>query len=145
MNRFATQELLPPERVASTQSAESTVRSGILHWLIEPLPDRLLLPLAGLWILGLDWLLFPPEGATLMLATPVAAVLGFIFGGAGVYQFQRRFAGDDPLRATLKGFLAGIIVGMPLPMAGTVVGGWILATSGLVHLKDRFLQFARRK
>ena len=95
MNKPATQELLPPER---TQSAHSTDRPSMFHWLIEPLQDRLLLPLTGLWILGLDWLLFPPEGATFMLATPVAAVLGFIFGSAGVYQFQRRFAGDDKLQ-----------------------------------------------
>ena len=137
MNKPATQELLPPER---TQSAHSTDRPGMLHWLIEPLQDRLLLPLTGLWILGLDWLLFPPEGATFMLATPVAAVLGFIFGSAGVYQFQRRFAGDDKRKATLKAILAGVIVGIPLPLAGTVVGGWILATSGLIHLRDRLLR-----
>jgi hypothetical protein len=137
MIKPAAQELLPPEHASS---AHSTDRPGMLHWLIEPLADRMLLPLAGLWILGLDWLLFPPEGGTLMLATPVAAVVGFILGGAGVFQMQRRFARDNKLHAALKALVAGVIVGMPLPIAGTVIGGWILATSGLIHFRDRFLR-----
>jgi hypothetical protein len=100
----------------------------------------MLLPLAGLWIVGLDWLLFPPEGATLALATPLASLAGFLIGGAGVYQMQRRYARDDMPRAAIKAFLAGVVVGLPFPLAGSVVGGWILATSGLVHLRDRFLR-----
>jgi hypothetical protein len=99
----------------------------------------MLLPLAGLWILGLDWLLFPPEGATLALATPVASLVGFLAGAAGVYQMQRRYALDDKPWATLKALFAGIIVGLPFPLAGSVVGGWILASSGLAHLRDRLL------
>lgn len=137
MTKPVTQELLPPERTASANSAP---RLGLLHWLIEPIADRMLLPLAGLWILGLDWLLFPPEGATLLLATPFASLVGFILGSMGVYQMQRRFALDEKLPAALKALVGGVIVGMPLPIAGTVIGGWILATSGLIHLRDRFLR-----
>ncbi len=137
MTKPAAQELLPPERASS---ARATDRPGMLHWLIEPIADRMLLPLAGLWILGLDWLLFPPEGGTMLLATPVAMVVGFILGGAGVYQMQRRFARDTTLHAALKALVAGVVVGMPLPIAGTVIGGWILATSGLIHFRDRFLR-----
>lgn len=137
MTKPATQELLPPERGASSRSTGS---ANPLRWLIEPLQDRMLLPLAGLWILGLDWILFPPEGATLTLATPIASVLGFLAGAVGVYQMQRRFAGDNQRYAVLKGLLAGIIVGLPFPLAGTIVGGWILATSGLIRLRDRLLR-----
>jgi hypothetical protein len=114
--------------------------SNWLAWLTQPLPDRLLLPLAGVWIIGLDWLLFTQESVTLGLATPLAAVLGFVLGGTGVYQFQRRFAGDPAGKAMLKAMLAGLIVGIPIPLAGTVVGGWIVAMSGLAHFKERFLR-----
>ena len=131
------QELLYPEHTAS---ANSTEQPSMLRWLIEPLQDRMFLPLAGLWILGLDWLLFPPEAATLGLATPFTSLLGFILGTAGVYQMQRRFALDDKPRATLKAIVAGLIVGLPFSMAGTVVGAWILATSGLIHLRDRLFR-----
>jgi hypothetical protein len=137
MDKPATQELLinPP-----TRSANATGGLNPLAWLIQPVRDRMLLPLAGLWILGLDWLLFPPESATLALATPVASLLGFLVGSVGVYQMQRRYALDDKPRATLKALLAGIIVGLPFPLAGSVVGGWILASSGLIHLRDRFFR-----
>src|SRR5262245_52346072 len=110
----ATQELLYPEHVDATSSDR---QSGILSWLIEPLQDRMFLPLAGLWILGLDWMLFPPEATTLGLSTPFTSVLGFVLGTMGVYQMQRRFAQDDKPRATLKAVLAGLIVGLPFSMA----------------------------
>jgi hypothetical protein len=131
------QELLYPNEANSTSSAN---QSGILSWLIEPIQDRMFLPLAGLWILGLDWLLFPPEAATLGMSTPLTSLLGFILGTMGVYQMQRRFAQDDKPRATLKALVAGVIVGLPFSMAGTVVGAWILATSGLIHLRDRLFR-----
>ena len=131
------QELLYPEH---SGSAHSTEQPSMLHWLIEPIQDRMFLPLAGLWILGLDWVLFPPEAATLSLATPFTSLLGFILGTMGVYQMQRRYGGDDKPRATLKALVAGMIVGLPFSMAGTVVGAWILATSGLIHLRDRLFR-----
>jgi hypothetical protein len=137
MNKFGTQELLIGHSVRSANGAN---RANPFAWLIQPLQDRMLLPLAGLWILGLDWLLFPPEGATLAIATPVASLFGFLAGAAGVYQMQRRYAHDDRPRATLKALLAGIIVGLPFPLAGSVVGGWILASSGLAQLRDRLLR-----
>ena len=37
----------------------------------------------------------------------------------------------------MKSIAAGILVGIPFPLAGTFVGAWILATSGLLGLKDR--------
>jgi hypothetical protein len=137
MNQFANHELLPPERTATAHAAS---QSSLFAWLFEPLQDRLFLPLAGRWILGLDWLLFPPEAATFGLATPVASLFGFILGAMGVYQMQRRYALDDKPRATLKALVAGIIVGLPFSFAGTVVGAWILASSGLSHLRDRLFR-----
>lgn len=128
------QELLYPNESNPTSSSNS---SGILSWLVRPIQDRMFLPLAGLWILGLDWMLFPPEATTLGMSTPLTSLLGFVLGTMGVYQMQRRFAQDDKPRATFKALVAGVIVGLPFSMAGTVVGAWILATSGLIHLRDR--------
>lgn len=136
MTKTAVQELLPPARF----SAHPTDQPGFLRWLIEPVQDRMFLPLAGLWILGLDWLLFPPEAATLTLATPFASFVGFVLGTLGVYQMQRRFGRDDKPHATLKALLAGLVIGLPFSMAGTVVGAWILGMSGLIHLRDRMLR-----
>jgi len=36
-----------------------------------------------------------------------------------------------PWSAVLKAVLAGIVVGLPWPIGGTLVGGWVLLSSGL--------------
>jgi hypothetical protein len=134
MNKPATQELLPPV------SEGPTGPSGWVHWLLDPLPQRFLLPATGLLMLGLDWLLFPKEAATVGLATPVTAILGFLLGGIGTYHLQRRYGLNARPAAIFKALLAGFFVGVPFPLAGTLVGGWVLATSGLADLKRRLLK-----
>lgn len=125
------QELLPPE------SEDRNAPPGWLDWLLGPVPERFLLPATGLWIMGLDWLLFPKEAVTLGLATPATAIIGFLAGSIGAYHLQRRYALNAPAAALLKSLMAGFLVGVPFPLAGTLVGGWILATSGLADWKRR--------
>jgi len=131
-SKFANQELLPPI------SDEPNSVSGWISWLFDPLPQRFMLPATGLLMLGLDWFLFSGEAATLGLATPVTACLGFLAGGLGTYHLQRRFGLDNRPAAVAKALLAGLFVGVPFPMAGTLVGAWVLATSGLATVKNRF-------
>lgn len=132
-DKFANQELLPP----MSQGPDNL--SGWLSWLVDPLPQRFMLPATGLLVLGLDWFLFSGEAATVGLATPAAAVFGFLAGSLGAYHLQRRFGLDSRPVAFGKALLAGFFVGVPFPMAGTIVGAWVLATSGLATLKSRFL------
>jgi hypothetical protein len=132
-NKPASQELLLPA------SEGPTGATGWLHWLVDPLPQRFLLPATGLLILGLDWLLFPKEAATAGLALPFTAVFGFLAGSIGTYQLQRRHALNTRAVAFFKALLAGLIVGVPFPLAGTMVGAWVLATSGLATVKNRLL------
>lgn len=132
-DNFAAQELLPPV------SEGPTSVSGWLNWLVDPLPNRFMLPATGLVMLGLDWFLFSGEAATIGVAAPLTAVLGFLASSIGVYQLQRRFALDSHPVALGKALLAGLFVGIPFPLAGTLVGAWVLATSGLATLKSRML------
>lgn len=133
MNKYASQELLPPASEGPRGPADW------LHWFTDPLPQRFMLPATGLLILGLDWLLFSKEVATLGLATPVTSVLGFLAGSIGAYHLQRRYGLNTKPVAALKALLAGFFVGIPFPLAGTLAGAWILATSGLASLKGRLL------
>jgi hypothetical protein len=126
---FAQQELLPP--ISETPEGVS----GWLHWLVDPLPQRFMLPATGILMLGLDWLLFPKEAATLGLALPFTMLFGFLAGSFGTYHLQRRYAQNTRPAALLKALLAGAFVGAPLPLAGTMVGAWVLASSGLAGLK----------
>jgi len=94
-------------------------------------------PASGILILGLDWLFFSGSALTLGLSTLGLAGLGLGLGGLGTGLIQRVYHGDGVAKAVLKGLLAGITVGIPLPVAGTAVGGGILALSGLDRLWGR--------
>jgi hypothetical protein len=132
-DKFANQELLPPI------SQEPHGLSGWVSWLFDPLPRRFMLPATGLLMLGLDWFLFSGEAATVGLAAPATAFFGFLAGSLGAYHLQRRFGLDTRPAALGKALLAGLFVGVPFPLAGTVVGAWVLATTGLAALKERVL------
>ena len=134
MMQKPTQELIIPSGPGTTSEP------GIVDWLFAPTPGRYFLPATGLWILGLDWLLFSKEFASLGLATPATAIIGLVAGSIGAYRLQRRYAQDDGRRAWVKALLAGLAVGVPFPLTGTLVGGLILANSGLTGLKDRLLR-----
>jgi len=130
MNELITRKPLPPV----------SPELSLWRWLTEPSTEQWLLPATGAWILGLDWLLFTQETVTLGLAVPVAVVVGFLAGSIGTFVFQGRFAGDRGPGLWLKSLLAGIVVGIPVPLAGTFVGGWILLNSGLASLRDRLMR-----
>lgn len=99
----------------------------------------LLHPAAGGLILGLDWLLFSGTVVTAAVALPASVVAGFALGSVGTAIIQRKLGGDSRRKAILKGLAAGVVVGMPFPVAGTAVGGGVLMLSGLDRLLKRKL------
>ena len=105
--------------------------SGLVRWLFKPKQRRFMAPATGAWILALDWLLFSANTLSAWIATPVVMVVGFVLGGTGAYVIQRRGANDAPWSAILKAVLAGIVVGLPWPVGGTLIGSWVLLSSGL--------------
>ncbi len=129
---------------ADSEAQETTrKREGPFHWLVDPQRRRFLLPASGLWILVLDWLLFSSNAVSLGLATPIVVVLGFLFGGAGVLFIQQRFAHDKLWITVLKAVLAGVVVGAPWPLAGTMIGGYVLFFSGLGKVPRQVLRTER--
>src|SRR5262245_58664075 len=113
---------------------------SLWDWLTRSSDGQWLLPATGAWILGLDWFLFSQETISIGLATPLTAILGFVGGGIGTYFFQTRYAGEKSSSAAIKSIIAGFVVGIPVPLAGSFVGGWILLNSGLHSLRDRLLR-----
>jgi hypothetical protein len=112
---------------------------GLVRWLFNPKQRRFILPATGAWILVLDWLLFSSNVLSAWLATPVAMVIGFVLGSAGAFLAQRKAANDASWSAALKALLAGIVVGLPWPVGGTLVGGWVLLTSGLADARKEIM------
>ena len=117
------------------EQAPSRQSRGLLRWLFNPRQRRFILPATGMWILGLDWLLFSSNVLSAWLATPAVVVLGFVLGSGGAFLAQRKAANDALWSAALKAVLAGIVVGLPWPIGGTLVGGWVLLTSGLADAR----------
>ncbi len=113
--------------------------NGLVRWLFKPKRRRFVLPATGAWILALDWLLFSTNTLSAWTATPIVMVVGFVLGGAGAYVIQRRGANDAPWRAVLKAALSGIVVGLPWPVGGTLIGGWVLLSSGLRDARKEVL------
>ncbi len=118
---------------------ESNRSGGLVGWLFNPKQRRFILPATGLWILLLDWLLFSTNMLSAWLATPVVAIIGFVLGGAGAFLAQRKKAHDALWIATLKALIAGVVVGVPWPIGGTLIGGWILLSSGLADAKKEIM------
>lgn len=123
----------------SKGEAPSHHRSGLMRWLFSPRQQRFMLPATGAWILGLDWLLFSSNLLSAWLATPAVMVIGFVLGAAGTFLAQKRAAKDAAWRAAFKALLAGIVVGLPWPVGGTLVGGWVLLTSGLTDARREII------
>jgi len=99
--------------------------------------SRFLHPASGILILGADWLLFSGSVLSLGLSTPALSLLGFGLGAVGTGLLQARYGQDSGTTSSLKGLLGGIAVGLPLPVAGTALGGFILTLSGLDRLKRK--------
>lgn len=94
-------------------------------------------PASGALILGLDWLLFSGVVFSGGAGLPVSITLGLLLGGLGTFLLQRRAANDALKPALLKASLAALTVGLPFPVAGTMIGGGIVLLSGLRSWRDR--------
>lgn len=88
-------------------------------------------PASGALILAFDWLLFSGSVVSLGLGTIALSSIGFVLGLIGVAFIQHHYEHDPMVTSGLKGLLAGAAVGIPLPIAGTAVGGLVLTLSGL--------------
>jgi hypothetical protein len=83
------------------------------------------------------------EFVTLGLSLPLSVLIGFVLGTAGTFCFQRFLARDGLFMAFWKGLLAGVTVGVPFPIAGGVIGAWILVLAGLRLRESRTSTDAR--
>jgi hypothetical protein len=111
-----------------------------MYWLFNPKQRRFIVPATGVWILVLDWVLFSSNVLSAWLATPVVMLLGFVLGSGGAFLAQRRAASESLWSAAAKAFLAGIVVALPWPIGGTLLGGWVLLTSGLADAKKELMR-----
>ena len=87
--------------------------------------------LSGAWILLIDNLFFVGTISTAGLALPISCLLAFLTGGLGVFLIEKLINKNSVKQSFLRGLIAGILSGIPISIAGTVYGGWVLAMAGI--------------
>lgn len=88
-------------------------------------------PLTGLAILGLDWLFFGGELLTGFVLEPLLVPLGALFGFIATFLIERRYAARSLARSFFAALFAAVVVGIPWPISGTLIGIAVLMLSGL--------------
>jgi hypothetical protein len=93
-------------------------------------------------VLALDWLVFSSAWSSALMAWPFVVTAAALIGCLVTAWAQRR-DGDAGLRLWGKSLGAAALIAVPLPVAGSVVGGWVLAASGLSWLESKRKRLAR--
>lgn len=88
-------------------------------------------PLSGLAILAIDWAFFGLEWELGPLTMALSSVAAFASCYLVVRRVQERWGGDQPKQAKIKALIGAAAAGVPFAVGGTVLGGLILALSGL--------------
>jgi len=87
--------------------------------------------LSGAWILLIDNLFFVGTISTAGLALPISCLLASLTGGLGVFLIEKLINKNSFNQSVLRGLVAGVLSGIPISIAGTVYGGWVLAMAGI--------------
>ena len=92
---------------------------------------------SGTLLIVVDNALWGANTLTFGLATPLISLLAFVFTGTGVFLVQRFMAKDRAGVAVAKGFVVGVMAGVPTGVVGTLGGFYILGKAGIKALRSR--------
>ena len=70
------------------------------------------------------------------LATVLVSLLAFVFTGFSVFLVQKFISDDSTGVAITKGFVLGVMAGVPTGVVGTVGGVYILSKAGIRALRN---------
>lgn len=96
-----------------------------------PLKPTFFHPASGAAILLVDWVCFGLEWELGPFSEIVMCLAAFAVTYAIVWKVQTKMRGDADRLAHAKAFAGALAAGVPFPVTGTIVGGTILALSGL--------------
>ena len=92
---------------------------------------------SGALLIVVDNALWGANLVTLGLATPLVSLLAFLFTGTGVFLVQMFMAEDSAGVAISKGFVVGVMAGVPTSIVGTLGGIYILGKAGIRALRGK--------
>ena len=100
-------------------------------------PNSILHGFSGALLLVVDNALWGANTLTLGLATPITSLVAFVFTGTGVFLVQMFLAEDSTRVAVTKGFVVGVLAGVPTGVVGTIGGVYILGKAGIRAIKGK--------
>lgn len=99
-------------------------------------PNSNLHSFSGVLLITVDNALWGANLVTLGFATPIVSLLAFLFTGTGVFLVQVFMAEDSVGVAITKGFVVGVMAGVPTSIVGTLGGIYILGKAGIRALRS---------
>ena len=91
---------------------------------------------SGMLLFVVDNALWGANIVTAGLATVHLSLLAFVFTGFGVFLVQKFISDDSTSVAIAKGFVLGVMAGVPTGVVGTVGGVYILSKAGIRALRN---------
>jgi len=128
------------EVLAQKDESTEKVSSNKTSRISEPSARFRLHPVSGLLVILMDTLFFGGTVASGGWALPLMCFLAFSVTSFGVFLSQKFLSKDRIGASFAKGFLAGILAGVPTPISGTVFGSFVLLSAGLRPFRNRKLK-----
>ena len=92
---------------------------------------------SGALLIVVDNALWGANLVTLGIATALVSLLAFLFTGIGVFLVQKFMAEDIAGVAIAKGFVVGVLAGVPTSIVGTLGGIYILGKAGIKTIRGK--------
>ena len=92
---------------------------------------------SGVLLCAVDNALWGVNMVSLGLATPLVCSVAFVFTGTGVFLVQKYISEDETGSALAKGFVVGVMAGVPTSIVGTLGGTYIMGMAGLRAIRGR--------
>lgn len=92
---------------------------------------------SGALLIVVDNALWGANLVTFGLATPFVSLLAFLFTGTGVFLVQTFMTEDSAGVALAKGFVVGVMAGVPTSIVGTLGGIYVIGKAGIRALREK--------
>lgn len=92
---------------------------------------------SGVLLLILDNALWGANAVSLGIATPLVCFIAFLFTGTGVFLVQKYMSEDDTGLALAKGFVVGVLAGVPTSIVGSPVAVYVVGKAGYRAIRGR--------